>query len=205
MVLNLDIQILYNEINTYPRTRMMKRLLTLLCVFLLFTSCTPTGEPVKQESVTPALITLTSPAFSEGAAIPEKYSCDGEDISPALEWSNPPDGTQSFALIMDDPDAPLGDWVHWVLYNIPANVRSLPENISSDAALPDGSQHGTNGWKDYGYGGPCPPRGTHRYFFKLYALDSLLDAEPGLSKQKLLDAMQGHILAEGQLMGTYTR
>ena len=148
---------------------------------------------------------LTSTAFGQGEPIPRRYTCDGEDISPPLQWSDPPQGTQSFALIADDPDAPMGTWVHWVLYNIPAQARSLPEAVSSDAELPDGSRHGQNSWRRLGYGGPCPPSGTHRYFFKLYALDAQLDLAAGTNKKQLLRAMEGHILAQAELMGTYTR
>ncbi|MEW5768638.1 MAG: YbhB/YbcL family Raf kinase inhibitor-like protein [bacterium] len=148
---------------------------------------------------------LTSSAFVTGKPIPRKYTCDGEDISPPLQWSDPPQGTQSFALISDDPDAPMGTWVHWVLYNLPANRRTLPENITSDAELPDGSRHGKNSWRRLGYGGPCPPGGTHRYFFKFYALDTVLNLASGASKDQLLQAMKGHILAQTELMGAYTR
>ncbi len=148
---------------------------------------------------------LTSPAFAPGGPIPRKYTCDGEDISPPLQWRDPPQGTQSFALIADDPDAPRGTWIHWVLYNVPANARSLSEAVPPDAELPDGSRHGQNSWKRLGYGGPCPPGGTHRYFFKLYALDTMLDLPAGATKKQLLKAMEGHILAQAEVMGTYTR
>ena len=148
---------------------------------------------------------LTSTAFAPGEPIPQKYTCDGEDISPPLQWSDPPQGTQSFALIADDPDAPIGTWVHWVLYNLPAEARALPEAVPPDAELPDGSRHGQNGWRKLGYGGPCPPSGTHRYFFKLYALDTVLDLAAGASKKQVLQAMEGHILAQTELMGVYTR
>jgi len=148
---------------------------------------------------------LRSPAFTHEGTIPPKYTCDGEDISPRLEWNDPPEGTQSFALIADDPDAPVGTWVHWVLYNIPAGVRALPEAIAAESELPEGSRHGKNGWRRLYYGGPCPPSGTHRYFFKLYALDTTLNLKPGANKGKLLKAMEGHILAETELMGTYQR
>jgi Raf kinase inhibitor-like YbhB/YbcL family protein len=148
---------------------------------------------------------LTSSAFSMEEAIPTKYSCDGENISPPLQWSDPPDGTQSFALISDDPDAPAGTWVHWLLYNIPADVRALPEAIPAEAELSDGSRHGENSFGRLDYGGPCPPGGTHRYFFKLYALDRVLDLEAGADKETLLQTMEGHILAQTELMGTYTR
>jgi Raf kinase inhibitor-like YbhB/YbcL family protein len=148
---------------------------------------------------------LTSTAFKHGETIPRKYSCDGQDISPPLAWGDPPQGTQSFALIMDDPDAPAGVWVHWVLYNLPAGSRGLPEAVPPDAQLADGSRQGKNSWGRVGYGGPCPPRGTHRYFFKLYALDRALDLAAGATKEQLLKAMEGHILAQTELMGKYTR
>jgi Raf kinase inhibitor-like YbhB/YbcL family protein len=147
---------------------------------------------------------LTSPAFDHETAIPEVYSCDGEDISPALVWTEPPAGTQTFALICDDPDAPGGTWVHWVVYNVSADARGLPEAVVDDAAL-SGGVHGENSWRRADYGGPCPPSGTHRYFFKLYALDTTLTLEPGASKAQVLNAMEGHILAEVELMGTYAR
>ncbi|MDH7485501.1 MAG: YbhB/YbcL family Raf kinase inhibitor-like protein [Anaerolineae bacterium] len=148
---------------------------------------------------------LTSTAFVQGKPIPRKYTCDGQDISPPLSWGDPPAGTRSLALIADDPDAPAGTWVHWVLYNLPATSRGLPEAVSSDAELADGSRHGRNSWRRLGYGGPCPPRGTHRYFFKLYALDTVLDLKAGADKGQLLKAMEGHILAQAELMGTYSR
>lgn len=148
---------------------------------------------------------LSSTPFAEGDPIPQKYSCDGEDISPPMQWTDPPEGTTSFALIVDDPDAPVGTWVHWVLYNLPADTRSLPEAFPPDANLPDGSKNGENSWGRLGYGGPCPPGGTHRYFFKLYSLNLMLDLAAGATKEQLLQAMEGHVLAESELMGTYTR
>ncbi|MER3473797.1 MAG: YbhB/YbcL family Raf kinase inhibitor-like protein [Armatimonadota bacterium] len=150
-------------------------------------------------------IRLTSTAFTEGGTIPRKYTCDGADVSPPLAWDNVPEGTKSFALICDDPDAPMGTWVHWVLFNLPADTRSLPEAVPPDKELPSGARQGTNDFRKIGYGGPCPPRGTHRYYFKLYALDTLLDLPAGSSKAQLLKAMDGHVLAEGQLMGRYGR
>jgi len=148
---------------------------------------------------------LTSTAFAPGEPIPRKYSCDGEDISPPLQWSDPPQGTQSFALICDDPDAPVGTWVHWVLYNLPAETRALPEAVPPEDELPDGSRHGKNSWRRLDYGGPCPPGGTHRYFFKLYALDTMLNLKAGASKEQVLKAIEGHILAQAELMGVYSR
>ena len=150
-------------------------------------------------------IELNSPAFSEGEMIPARYTCDGPDVSPELSWSGVPDDAKSLALICDDPDAPMGTWVHWVLFNIPPGANGLPGEIPSDASLENGAQHGTNDFRRLGYGGPCPPGGTHRYFFKLYALDAELALESGISKAELLEAMQGHILDEGQLMGKYQR
>ena len=151
-------------------------------------------------------MTLTSTAFAEGERIPDRYTCSGEDISPALAWADASEGTRSFALICDDPDAPRGIWVHWVLYNIPASCSSLPEAIPADSVLSDGSRHGMTDFGRSGYGGPCPPRGApHRYFFKLYALDFMPDAVPGLTKEGLLAAIDGHILAEARLMGTFSR
>ena len=148
---------------------------------------------------------LTSTAFASGDPIPTKYTCDDQDISPPLQWKDPPEGTRSFALICDDPDAPMGTWVHWVLYNLPASTDTLPEALRSDADLPDGGRHGQNGWGQPSYGGPCPPGGTHRYFFKLYALDAELDLAAGASKEELLRAMEGHVLASTETMGVYSR
>ena len=150
-------------------------------------------------------ITLTSTAFAEGAMIPRKYTCDAEDISPELSWSGAPQGTRSLALICDDPDAPVGNWVHWVIFNIPVDVTALPAGVPADATLKNGARHGKNDFRKLGYGGPCPPGGTHRYYFKLYALDTVVNLESGSTKAQLLAAMQGHILAEGQLMGKYRR
>ena len=148
---------------------------------------------------------FTSTAFNNEERIPTKYTCDGKDVSPPLQWSDPPQDTKSFALICDDPDTPRGTWVHWILYNIPASTGALQEAIPSDANLADGSWHGMNNWGRLGYGGPCPPSGTHRYFFNLYALDKMLDLTSGASKDQVWHAMHGHILAQAQLMGVYSR
>jgi len=148
---------------------------------------------------------LTSSAYLQGDPIPASFSCDGENTSPRLTWTNPPTGTESFALIFDDPDAPGGTWVHWVLFNLPAEARSLPANVPPDSTLANGAVHGSNSWKSIGYGGPCPPSGEHRYFMKLYALDSALDLEVGATKEELLDAMEDHIVGLTELMGTYSR
>ncbi|MDO9579625.1 MAG: YbhB/YbcL family Raf kinase inhibitor-like protein [Bacteroidales bacterium] len=148
---------------------------------------------------------IRSSAFNEGAIIPRKYTCDNIDISPPLEWLQVPDGTKTFALICDDPDAPMGTWVHWVLFNLPENVLELPENVLKMEVLKNGARQGKNDFGRIGYGGPCPPSGTHRYYFKIYALDKKLDSKPGITKKELLKTMEGHMLAEGQLMGRYKR
>lgn len=148
---------------------------------------------------------IKSGAFVDGKAIPAKYTCDGHDISPQLSWSGEPSGTKSYALISDDPDAPMGTWVHWVAWNIPAASTGFAENIAKNASLPDGTRQGISDFKRPGYGGPCPPSGTHRYFFKLYALDTLLELPASSTKRELEAAMKGHVLAQAQLMGTYAR
>lgn len=144
---------------------------------------------------------LTSTAFQEGATIPKQHTGDGKDVSPPLRWSGAPAGVKSYALICDDPDAPRGTWVHWVLWNLPAEQQELPEG-----SLPKGARQGKNDFGKNNYGGPAPPRGNpHRYFFKLNALDTTLDLPEGATKQQLEQAMKGHILASGQLMGKYSR
>ncbi len=150
-------------------------------------------------------ITITSPAFEDGGLIPAKYTCDGADISPPLQWEGVPEGTGSIAVISDDPDAPMGTWVHWVLFGLPSETRELAENIPPDRTLPNGAKQGTTDFGRVGYGGPCPPSGTHRYFFKIYALDTEIDLSAGASKSELLKAMEGHILGQGQLIGRYKR
>ncbi len=145
-------------------------------------------------------LTITSSAFEEEGRIPQKYTCEGQDISPPLAWSGVPDGAQSLVLIADDPDAPIGTWVHWVLYDLPPETTELAEGASGTGT------EGINDFKRTGYGGPCPPPGNpHRYFFKLYALDTTLNLKPKATKKAVVKAMQGHILAQGQLMGTFSR
>ena len=167
------------------------------------------GSVQAQASKTPTKsqsMKLTSTAFQNGASIPAKYTGDGADDSPALAWTDVPEGTKSFALICDDPDAPLGTWVHWVLWNLPASTTGLPEGAGKSRALPSGTQQGRNDFGNANYGGPAPPRGRpHRYFFKLYALDTSLMLKPGSRKKALMKAMEGHILAESEWMGTYQR
>ena len=151
-------------------------------------------------------LALSSPAFENGGMIPSKFTCDGSDVSPALEWSGAPEGTKSLALICDDPDAPMGTWVHWVLYGLPADTKSLPEGVPAKESIERGARQGRNDFKRIGYGGPCPPSGKpHRYLFKLYALDSALELAPGAKKGDLEKMMKGHVLAEGRLVGKYGR
>lgn len=146
------------------------------------------------------MINLTSPAFSEGGSIPRKYTCDGENISPELLWSSLPPESKSIAIIVDDPDAPAGTWVHWVLYDIPPQMTSLSEGYRGAGI------NGVNDFRRLGYGGPCPPKGSnHRYFIKIYALDILLQLKQGATKNEVEKAMKGHVLAQGQLMGRYGR
>ncbi len=151
-------------------------------------------------------LVLTSTEFQNGGLIMRRYTCDDVDMSPPLEWGNVPPGTKSFALICDDPDAPSGTFVHWVIFNIPPNERILLEQIPGDDILSDGTKQGKNDFGKTGYGGPCPPPGEpHRYFFKFYALDIMLDLEPGITKADLEEAMSGHIIQKGELMGKYKR
>lgn len=149
---------------------------------------------------------ITSSAFSPGAAIPPRYTADGADRSPPLDWSGEPQGTASFALVCDDPDAPRGDWVHWVLFNLPADVHQLPEHAQADGTLSSGARQGRNDFGKLGYGGPSPPPGTpHRYVFTLYALDAALPLPAGASRAELLQATAGHVLAQASVTGTYRR
>ncbi|OGU60375.1 MAG: phosphatidylethanolamine-binding protein [Ignavibacteria bacterium RBG_13_36_8] len=148
---------------------------------------------------------IQSIAFEEGEMIPKKYTCDDKNVSPPLSWTDIPSDTKSFALIYDDPDAPVGTWVHWVIYDIPANINSLPENVPTQKIFEDGTKQGINDFRKIGYGGPCPPGGTHRYFFKLYALDSDLNLNPGLTKSELLKSIEKHIILKAILSGKYKR
>ncbi len=184
---------------------MMKRKIILtfviiigLCFFSLFVGC---NERKRGGSN----MNLTSSSFSNGDMIPSKYSCDGENISPPLTWTDIPEGTKTFALICDDPDAPAGDWVHWIMYDIPVEVHELPENIEKIPVLDNRSVQGKNDFRKIGYDGPCPPDGVHRYFFKIYALDLVLQQKPGLTKHELFQVIKGHVLGEGQLMVKYGR
>lgn len=149
---------------------------------------------------------LRSTAFEAGAPIPRAHTCDGQDVSPSLRWDEPPPGTRGFALVCDDPDAPAGTWVHWLVYGIPEKARQLPSGLPGQGRLPDGTVQGKNDFGRLGYGGPCPPRGRpHRYYFRLYAVDESLALGPGLSCGELLDALRGHVLAQAELYGLYGR
>jgi Raf kinase inhibitor-like YbhB/YbcL family protein len=186
---------------------MTRILLTMMMLAITVSGCQRRKKPtsVRQEGSQEMTIALSSSTFEEGGTIPPKYTCDGEDMSPPLKWEGIPEGTRSIALISDDPDAPMGTWVHWVMWNIPPEARGLPEHVPPDPQLPDGSHQGITDFGRPGYGGPCPPSGTHRYYFKVYALGTTLDLPTSARKADLLKAVEGHVLAEGQLMGRYSR
>jgi len=150
-------------------------------------------------------LTISSSAFANGGMIPAQYTCDGANISPPLQWSGLPAAAKTLALIVDDPDAPAKTWVHWVVYDLPANTTQLTENIGQGETLASGGKQGTNDFKKIGYGGPCPPSGTHRYFFKLYAADIETPLNPGANRDELLKAIEGHVVAQGELIGKYKR
>ncbi|OAB61047.1 hypothetical protein AY599_15445 [Leptolyngbya valderiana BDU 20041] len=168
---------------------------------LMLTACEASGDRATLEVVddTVPTMNLSSTAFTVHTAIPKKYTCDGDDLSPPLNWDAPPEGTQSLALIVDDPDAPVGTFVHWVVFDISPETRQIAEGRAPSCTF------GQNDFGKQKYGGPCPPGGTHRYFFKLYALDTTLDLEAGATKADVLEAMEGHVLARGELVGTYSR
>ncbi len=179
-------------------------LLLLLC--LCACQPKPQEQPVEVKEEAMVELRVESTAFEEGGTIPRKYTCDGENISPPLSWSTPPEGTKSLVLICDDPDAPMGTWVHWVLFGLSPEISELPEGVPSQETVLGGAKQGTTSFGRVGYGGPCPPKGpAHRYFFKLYAVDSEIDLDAGATKQEVLRAIEGHILAQGQLMGRYSR
>ena len=167
-----------------------------ILLLLVFMACGPNAFSLE----------IKSSAFEDGGYIAAKYTCESVNISPPLAWGGIPENTKSFALICDDPDAPFGTWVHWVIFNIPPTVMYLEENAVARGKLPAGAKEGINDFQKIGYGGPCPPRGKpHRYFFKLYALDTVLSLERGATKKDLINAMQGHIIAQAQIVGLYKR
>lgn len=184
--------------------------LTLIILVMALSSCagSSTAVPSPPPAPTPVPFILTSPAFAAKGEIPARHACHGEDLSPELAWGMPPAGTQSLALIMDDPDAvPVAGrvWDHWVLFNIPPGAAGLAEGLPHEEELADGSVHGRNSSFQSYYAGPCPPSGqTHGYVFTLYALDTRLDLAPGVAKQQVLEAIEGHVLAQTQLVGMYT-
>jgi hypothetical protein len=185
----------------------MRRIVYIVLVpSILLVGCKQEEEPVVVEEGAEAMtIEVTSPAFEEDAMIPAKYTADGPNVSPPLKWEGIPEATKSIALISDDPDAPVGTWVHWIMWNIPPDTEGLAEDVPTDQELPDGSVQGINGFGDTGYGGPAPPSGTHRYYFKVYALDTKLDLPADSKKSDLVSAMKDQVLAQGQLMGKYKR
>lgn len=189
----------------------VNRLPASLCVVgllsLALIACAVPGRRAGPElPEAPATMSLTSPAFAEGAEIPKRFTCDGDNRSPPLAWSDPPEGTRALALVMDDPDAPGGTFTHWLVYDLSADARSLPEGVPAGRELPGGGMQGENDFGRTGYGGPCPPRGEqHRYRFAIYALDAPLDLPPGAGRAAVLEAIASHALARGMLTGTYRR
>jgi Raf kinase inhibitor-like YbhB/YbcL family protein len=183
---------------------MIKLAIAQLLALGVLAACSTQAAPAAIPQEAAMTFSITSTAFQPGQPVPGRYSCDGDGISPPLDWSGAPAGTNSFALIMDDPDAPAGTFVHWVIYNIPASATGLPENMPKDAMLPDGTVQGPNSARRLGYTPPCPPGGTHRYYFKLYALDAIFKL-PNADKAQLEQAMEGHVLDKGELMGTFSR
>jgi len=186
--------------------------ITLLLLMLVVAGCATRPNVSAQNSAststpqtTGGSIKLTSTAFKEGESIPRQYTCDGVNVSPSLEWSGVPKSAKTLVIIADDPDAPAGTWVHWVLYNLPADNIGMVENLPATDELRAGGFQGKNDFGKIGYGGPCPPSGTHRYFFKIYALDSELPLKAGATKAEVEKAMEGHVVAQGQLMGTYRK
>ena len=183
-----------------------------LCICCGLPSCKSAKEQQEDVSRQPRTggsemaFRIASTAFDDGEAIPAKYTCDCEDVSPDLTWENAPDGAKSFALICDDPDAPGTTWVHWVVWGVPATATGLAEGVPAEPVLADGTKQGVTDFRRIGYGGPCPPGGKpHRYYFKLYALDNTPQLPPDATKKHLLDAMEGHILGQAHVMGTYQR
>ena len=172
----------------------------LCCVLLAFGGFLTAAE---KESVP---MKITSPAFEEGKPIPAKHTCDGKDVSPPLKWTGVPAAAKTLALTVDDPDAPVGDWFHWILYNLPVSTTELPEGLPKSENLPKGGKQGMNDFKRLGYGGPCPPPGKpHRYFFKLYALDVQLNLPANITGKEFLNALTNHVIAQTTIMGTYER
>lgn len=186
-------------------------IVSVVLLILILIGCAGRPQPIVQQpaadkpKTAKPEIKLTSTALKEGEAIPRTYTCDGVNVSPPFEWSGVPKAAKTLVIIADDPDAPGGMWVHWVLYNLPADNIGFVENLPATEKLVAGGFQGKNDFEKIGYGGPCPPSGTHRYFFKIYALDVELPLKAGATKAEVEKAMSGHIVAQGQLMGTYQR
>ena len=195
----------------FPSAMQLTRKKALFASIVLLFGCAAScskadNATVSTERSAPMTIQIKSAAFANGQPIPQKHTCDGEDISPALSWDKSPEGTKSLAIICDDPDAPSGTWVHWVIYDLAAATTELPEAIPAKEDVLSGAKQGKNDFSRIGYGGPCPPKGNaHRYYFKLYALDSVLNLKAGATKSDVESAMKGHVLGEGKIMGTYKR
>jgi Raf kinase inhibitor-like YbhB/YbcL family protein len=197
-------EMIKDDIDFYRLTNRLG-VLGLFACFLIASACAQASPPVASDSEIMD-ISVSSAAFRDGDTIPQKYTCDGEGISPPLAWEGVPEGAKSLALIADDPDAPAGTWVHWVLYNLASSSAGLPEGVPVEQVVAGMGAQGSNSSRKNGYSGPCPPGGApHRYYFKLYALDIEPGLAPGATKADLEKAMQGHILARGQLMGRYGR
>lgn len=187
---------------------MLRTVFTLVVSIMALVSKGIAGENeiVKKKMEVKMNLEIKSSAFINGAAIPKKHTCDGEDVSPSLSWDKIPAGTKSWALICDDPDAPVGTWVHWVIYCIPPETKSFPEAIAKNQVVFKSAKQGKTDFGKIGYGGPCPPKGKpHRYFFKLYALDFMPDWPAGRTKAEVMKGIEGHILAQGELIGKYGR
>ena len=182
----------------------MNKWISLMVVMVTLSAC-KSQEDQQQKGESTMTLKVTSTAFEDGGMIPAKYTADGEDISPPLAWEGVPEEARSIALINDDPDAPMGTWVHWLVWNIPPDEAILDEDVAPDPELSNGIRQGTTDFGRIGYGGPAPPSGVHRYFFKVYVLDTMLDLPAGATKPELEKAIEGHILAQGQLVGKYTR
>ena len=186
------------------RAKQMRRFALALCV--LVATAFGAVAVVMQPPASSKRMQLTSSAFKNNEPIPKQYTCEGKNISPPLTWSGAPSGTRSFVLIVDDPDAPGGVWTHWLVFDLPADTTELAEDMPKTQNITGNAKQGTNDFKRLGYGGPCPPPGrAHRYFFKIYALDTVLDLKPGASRRQVEAALAQHVLAQGQLVGTCGR
>ena len=185
---------------------LLHRMFTVLPPLIMVVLALVAPAEVRGQQAASSKIELKTTSFTPGGFIPKRFTCEAADVSPALAWTDPPLGTQSFAIIEDDPDAPSGTFVHWVVYDLPAAYRKLPEALSRNDQMPDGGRQGTNDFSRTGYSGPCPPPGRpHRYFIRLYAVDAILNLRPAATRKEVDAAMQGHILAQAELMGRFAR